>query len=166
MDQYKIVEEKLNELGIGFEIVDHPPALTTEEADRFIEGIEGVRTKTMFLTNRKKTSYYLLIMDDRKRLDMKDFGEICGAKGIKIASSESLYEKMKLPPGVVSPFGLLNNQDRDIAVYIDREIVAEARMSFHPNTNEKTIFLDTKDLLIYLESIGYDVHIADLRGDV
>ena len=51
----KKVEQKLNELNISFEIVEHEPALTTEQADSFIEGIEGVRTKTMFLTNKKKT---------------------------------------------------------------------------------------------------------------
>ncbi|EGO8429555.1 prolyl-tRNA synthetase associated domain-containing protein, partial [Enterococcus faecalis] len=57
-------------------MVDHPPALTTEEADSFIEGIEGVRTKSMFLTNKKKMAYYLLIMDDQKRLDMNKLKEI------------------------------------------------------------------------------------------
>ena len=55
MDLYKKVEQKLNELNIPFEIVEHEPALTTEQADSFIEGIEGVRTKAMFLTNKKKT---------------------------------------------------------------------------------------------------------------
>lgn len=46
--------------------MEHEPALTTEQADRFIEGIEGVRTKTMFLTNKKKRNFYLVIMDDAK----------------------------------------------------------------------------------------------------
>ena len=55
MDLYKKVEQKLNELNISFKIVEHEPALTTEQADSFIEGIEGVRTKTLFLTNKKKT---------------------------------------------------------------------------------------------------------------
>ena len=35
-------------------------------------------------------------------------------------------------------------------------------MSFHPNTNEKTLFLDTTDLLKFLEAIGYDPHIIEL----
>lgn len=70
MEAYEKVVEMLNELDIPFEIVEHEPALTTEQADSFIEGIEGVRTKTMFLTNKKKTAYYLVIMDDQKRLDM------------------------------------------------------------------------------------------------
>ena len=162
MDLYEKVENKLKELEIAFQLVEHEPALTTEMADKFIEGIEGVRTKTMFLTNKKKTAWYLLIMDDAKRLDMGKFGEISGAKGIKMASSDSLFEKMKLPPGVVSPFGLLNNEDEDIKVYIDEEIIHEARMSFHPNTNEKTIFVATEDLLRFLKEIGSDTQIIKL----
>lgn len=159
---YEIVEKKLNELAIEFQIVEHEPALTTEQADKFIEGISGVRTKTMFLTNKKKTAFYLVIMDDSKRLDMDVFKEIVGEKQIKMASSATLDEKMKLPPGVVSPFGLLANVDRDIKVYFDKEIMGEERMSFHPNTNEKTIFISTNDLLSFLDNIGYEANIVEL----
>ena len=116
----------------------------------------------MFLTNKKKTAYYLLIMDDQKRLDMDLLKELIGANRIRMASSESLFEKMNLPAGVVSPFGLLNNAEKDIHVYFDKEIMSEKRMSFHPNTNEKTLFLDTVDLLRFLEAIGYESHIIEL----
>ena len=161
MDLYQKVADKLNELGIEYELVEHPPALTTEQADEFIEGIEGVRTKTMFLTNRKKKNFYLVIMDDSKRMDMNLFKDIVGEK-VKMASENSLMEKMGLPAGVVSPFGLLNNEDKDIKVYFDKEIMDEERMSFHPNTNEKTIFFTTEDLLKYLDAIGYEYIIEDL----
>ncbi|MBR4861165.1 MAG: prolyl-tRNA synthetase associated domain-containing protein [Firmicutes bacterium] len=160
MNLYEKVEQKLKELGIEFELVEHEPAVTTELADQFIEGIEGVRTKAMFLTNKKKTEWFLVIMDDGKRLDMEKFGELAGTKRIKMASAESLYEKMLLPPGVVSPFGLLNNEDKDIKVYIDEEIIGEKRMSFHPNTNEKTIFVETPDLLRYLKAIGCEAEVV------
>ena len=50
----KKVKDKLDELGIEFDVVEHPPAFTTEQADSYIEGLEGVRTKTMFLTNKKR----------------------------------------------------------------------------------------------------------------
>lgn len=159
---YQKVADRLNELGIIFQIVEHEPALTTEQADRFIEGIEGVRTKTMFLTNKKKRNFYLVIMDDAKRLDMDVFKEIVKEKQIKMASAETLNEKMMLPPGVVSPFGLLNNKDKDIHVYFDQEIVSEERMSFHPNTNEKTIFINTQDLFTFLKEIGYEPHVIEL----
>ena len=159
---YQKVADRLNELGITFQIVEQEPALTTEQADHFIEGIEGVRTKTMFLTNKKKHNFYLVIMDDAKRLDMDVFKDIVEEKQIKMASAETLNDKMMLPPGVVSPFGLLNNEDKDILVYFDQEIVSEERMSFHPNTNEKTIFINTQDLFTFLKEIGYEPHVIKL----
>lgn len=162
MTLFEMVKKKLNELNIEFQLVEHEPALTTEQADSFIEGIPGVRTKTMFLTNKKKKNFYLVIMDDAKRLDMNMFKDIVEEKQIKMASEETLFDKMNLPPGVVSPFGLLNNVDKDIKVYFDEEIVEEERMSFHPNTNEKTIFIATNDLFKFLENIGYEVNIVKL----
>ena len=155
MDAYQQVANKLQELGVTFDVVEHPPVFTTEQADSYIEGMEGVRTKSMFLTNRKKTQYYLLIMDDKKRLDMDDFKVQVGADRIRMASLASLAEKMTLPAGTVSPFGLLNNDEKDILVYFDKDIVSEDIMTFHPNTNEKTIFIKSKDLFRFLESIGF-----------
>jgi len=71
-------------------------------------------------------------------------------------------EKMGLTPGSVSIFGLLNNQDHDIKVYIERAITGEARMSFHPNDNTKTIFISTQNMFRFIESLGYEAGIADL----
>ena len=159
---YQKVADTLNELGITFHIVEHEPALTTEQADHFIEGIEGVRTKTMFLTNKKKRNFYLVTMDDAKRLDMDVFKEFVEEKQIKMASAETLNDKMMLLPGTVSPFGLLNNRDKDIQVYFDQEIVSEERMCFHPNTNEKTIFIQTEDLFSFLKEIGFEPHVIEL----
>ena len=162
MDAYQQVANRLQELGIPFDVVEHPPAFTTEQADSYIEGIEGVRTKSMFLTNKKKTQYYLLIMDDQKSLDMDLFKDLVSANRIRMASADSLFEKMQLPPGTVSPFGLLNNPERDIQVYFDKDIVSEDTMTFHPNTNEKTIFVAIQDIFKFLTHLGYDYQILEL----
>lgn len=162
MDAYQLVVNKLQELKIAFDVVEHPPVFTTEQADSYIKGMEGVRTKSMFLTNKKKTQYYLLIMDDKKRLDMDDFKVQVGANRIRMASLDSLAEKMNLPAGTVSPFGLLNNEEKDIHVYFDQDIVSEEIMTFHPNTNEKTIFIKSKDLFRFLKSIGFTYEILIL----
>lgn len=156
------VEQALDKMDISYQIVHHPVATTTEEADHYIEGIAGVRTKTLFLTNKKKTACYLLIMDDHQRLDFHRFQELTGAKRPKMASDELLAGKLGLQPGIVSIFGLLNNADHDVQVYFDRAIMDEARMSFHPNINTSTIFVATGDLLKFLQNLGYDYQILDL----
>ena len=159
---YEKLASKLNELKIPFDIVEHPPAHTTEEADAFIEGYEGVRTKSMFLTNKKKTAFYLLIMDDGKRLDFEEFREIAGAKRLKMASAESSVEKLNLVPGVISMFGLLDNPEKDIKVYFDKEILAEPILTFHPNVNTKTIFVKTEDILRFMDLLDYPYEIIEL----
>ncbi|QTJ56419.1 YbaK/EbsC family protein [Dolosigranulum pigrum] len=129
MDSYQLVEDELNALNIEFQLIEHEPALTIEQADQFMEGIPGVRTKTMFLTDKKKRRFYLVIMDDAQRLDMDRFQEITGESKIKLGSEDAV--------------------DKD-------------RMSFHPNTNEKTIFINTPDLLTFLDHLGYTPHIVEL----
>lgn len=162
MDPYQAVVAKLNELNMPFQTVEHPPAMTTAEADQYIKGIDGVRTKSLFLTNKKKTAYYLVILDDTKQLDMNRFMELIGEKRIHMASEKSLMEKMKLPAGTVSIFGLLNNADKNIKVYFDRPITTEQRMSFHPNINTKTIFVNTTDIFKFLKNIGFEYSIVEL----
>ena len=159
---YDKVKEYLNSIGIEFKIVEHEPAYTTEEADKYIEGHDGVRTKTMFICNKKKTNYYMIIMDDSKRLDINKFKEIVSEKQMKMASEEALKEKLGIEPGMVSPFGLLNNDEKDVKIYMDKEIITEEIMTFHPNDNTKTLFITTKDLFKYFENIGYKLNIIEL----
>ena len=162
MEPYQNVYNTLKSLDIPYEVVEHPPAWTTEEADSYIVGKEGVRTKTLFLTNKKKNAYYLVIMDEAKRLDMKQLAEILHEERISFASPARLSRKMDLLPGVVSIFGLLNNDEHDIKVYLDKEMVAERLISFHPNDNSKTLFISTEDMYKFLTSIGYEYNIVEL----
>ena len=162
MEPYQIVYNILKSMNIPYEVVEHPPAWTTEEADSYIVEKEGVRTKTLFLTNKKKTAYYLVIMDDAKRLDMEHLAEILNEKRISFGSPERLIKKMGLTPGVVSIFGLLNNDEHDIKVYLDKEMLSERLTSFHPNDNSKTLFMSTEDMYKFLTSIGYEYNIVEL----
>lgn len=156
------VYDVLKQMNISYEIVEHPEALTTEEADRYIDGKEGVRTKTLFLCNKKKTAYYLVVMDDAKRLDLKHLAEILNESRVSFCSPERLLNKMGLTPGIVSIFGLLNNKEYDINVFLDKEMLAEKIMTFHPNVNTKTIFITTEDMFKFLSSLGYKYTIVEL----
>lgn len=156
------VYEALENMDINYEVVNHPPALTIEQADLFIEGKEGVRTKTMFLTNKNKNTCYLLILDESKRLDLKKIGQMINAKGLKFGSEDKLYEKMQLQFGVVSLFGLLNNIEKDINIYIDSEIMGQKSITFHPNENTATVFISITDMLKFLDILDFNYEIIDM----
>ena len=157
----KKVLEYLKNKKMKYEIIYHPPAITTEEADKYIEGKEGIRSKTMFMANKKDKKFYLIIMDDSKRLDIKKMNEIINDK-LHFSKEVQLIEKLGLKPGTVSIFGLLNNKDHDINIYIDKEIMNEKLITFHPNDNTATIFITVEDMLKIFDDLDYNYEVIEL----
>jgi Ala-tRNA(Pro) deacylase len=163
MGTYEQVITELKKLGIKYGMVDHPAAETTEEADKYIEGHEGVRTKTMFLKGKKK-HFYLVILDDKKRMDFKEFQDLTGAKRVSMARPDDLKEQLGSVAGVVSPFGLMNNEAHNVQVYFDKDMLAEDPiLTFHPNVNTHTIFIKSTDLMKFIKAQGFDPQIIDLK---
>ncbi|MBN2898451.1 MAG: prolyl-tRNA synthetase associated domain-containing protein [Clostridia bacterium] len=160
--RYYQVIKTLQKMNIDYKVVEHPPAFTTEEADGYIKGHEGVRTKTLLLCDKRRTRYYMLVMEGSKRLDMKYFGTIIKEKGITFASEEAMMDKIMLKPGSVSLFGLLNNEERDIKVCLDDAMLNEEYVTFHGNDNTKTLFIATQDMYKFLEGLNYDYTVVKL----
>ena len=156
------VFKELEKMGIEYEVVNQPPAFTTQEADAYIEGKEGVRSKTMFMSDKKKRNFYLLILDDSKRLDIKKIGELINEKSLRLGNEENLKSKMNLQFGAVSPFGLLNNKEKDIKVYVDKEILNEKIITFHPNENDVTIFIKINDMFKFFDNLNYKYELIEM----
>lgn len=71
-------------------------------------------------------------------------------------------EKMGLVPGAVSLFGLINNVEHDIKIYLDKEMLSEKFITFHPNDNTKTIFISIDDMYKFISLLGYEYSILEL----
>lgn len=155
------VFDYLDNLDVKYDVVNHPAAFTTEEADKYIEGMEGIPSKTLFMAGKKDRNFYLFIMDEKKRLDIKKLSNLIGDR-LHFGKEDDLKRKMGLVPGMVSLFGLLNNKEHDIKVYIDKDVTLEKLITFHPNDNRATIFISVSDMFKVLEDLDYDYKILDL----
>lgn len=83
---YQQVKDALKNFGItDYTVIDHPAAHTTEEADAYIAGHQGVRTKTMFLKGKKK-NFYMVIMDDKNQWTFIDSWNCQELKGFQWAA--------------------------------------------------------------------------------
>lgn len=154
------VYSELSNMKIDYEVVNHEVATTTLLANKYIEGKIGVRSKSMFMSDKKKEA--LFILDDNKRLDIKKLSEQINEKGLRLGSEKNLFEKMNLKFGVVSLFGLLNNKDKDVKVYIDKELLNEDIITFHPNDNTATVFIKIKDMFKFIDNLGFTYEIIDM----
>ena len=157
----KNVLETLKNMNINYKIVNHPPAYTTELADKYVEGHEGVLSKTLFLAGKKERNFYLIIIGEHKKIDLKHLNQITKDK-LHFANEETLKNKMQLKPGIVSLFGLINNKEKDIKVYIDKALLNEKIITFHPNENTATIFITIDDMFKFLDNLNYKYQIIEL----
>lgn len=71
---------------------------------------------------------------------------------------------MKLMPGAVTPLGLLNDNERKVQFYIDKEFMEEpCLIGVHPNENTATVWLKTNDLIAVIEEHGNQVHVVNIE---
>jgi Ala-tRNA(Pro) deacylase len=155
--QEEAVEARLRELGIVFERHEHPPVPTVEDAAQYWSGIDAVHCKNLFLRNQKGNRHYLVIIEHMKRADMRAVAEQIGDGKLSFGSPERLMTHLGLTPGSVSPFGLINNRDRGVRVFLDRDLKGAARVSFHPNINTATLVISGGDFFRFLEACGNTV---------
>lgn len=59
-----------------------------------------------------------------------------------------------LAPGSVSPFGLINDVDNHVHLFIDANLRNEASLSFHPNDNHATVVISQTEFMRYLSIVG------------
>ena len=163
MSSSKKVFDRLNKLNIKYDMVEHPPAETTEEADAYIEGKEGARTKNLFLANRKNRQYYLIVMDDKKMISLKDYNKLLNEKGIHFLDPNKVYEIMEQEVGIISVFGLINANE-NIKVFFDKDMIEENNlMTFHLDDNTKTVFIKNEDIFKLVNDCGFEYEIFDFK---
>lgn len=147
------VEDFLKSKGIEFILHEHPAVYTCEEAEKYCGDIPGLACKSLFLKGKKSGRYFLVILPAEKRADLKKIGETVGDKQITFASPEALLEKLGLEPGSVSPFGLLNDKNHEVEIYIDQKVYDAKIVSFHPNRNTASLELSGAMFCKFLQAI-------------
>jgi len=151
------VRDALAALGISFERYEHPPVATALEADEHWSGIDAAHCKNLFLRNQKGNRHYLVIVKHPKRADLRGVADQIGDGKLSFASPERLLTHLGVAPGSVSPFGLINDASHDVRVFLDADLKAAERISFHPNINTVTVVLAFADFERFLAARGNPV---------
>ena len=138
----------LDRLGIEFDRTDHPdqPATSMEVCEK-VDAVLGVRIcKNLFLCNRQRTNFYLLIMPGDKIFKTKELSKQMGISRLSFGEPEYMEQFLDLHPGSVSVLGLINDRDRQVKLVIDEDVLREEFFGCHPCENTSSIRFATKDL--------------------
>jgi Ala-tRNA(Pro) deacylase len=162
--QEQQVAARLAALGISCDRHQHPPVATVEDGEIHWAGIQATHCKNLFLRNQKGTRHYLVILMHTKRADLRAIADQIGDGKLSFASPERLMQHLGVAPGAVSPFGLINDVDRHVRVFLDRDLQSAARVSFHPNVNTATWVLAFADFERFLAATGNPVRYVDVNA--
>ncbi len=155
-DKERRVYELLEKLRIPFEGVDHEAAFTIE-ACRGIEDELGIMPcKNLFLCNRQKTAFYLLLMPGDKKFLTKDLSHQLGISRLSFAGPEYMEQYLDITPGSVSVMGLMNDNEHKVNLVIDGDILRSEYIGCHPCINTASLKIRTQDILEkFLPSTGH-----------
>ena len=147
---------------IDFEWHEHEAVHTVEQAKATRSAIKGLHCKNLFLRNQKGNRHFLAIFPADLPVDMKSLAPLLGIKRISFASAQRMEKYLKLSPGSVSLFGLLNDEQKAVELFVHKDIVESDYVTFHPNDNRATVVLDSTNFARILDLLAYEVNVLDM----
>lgn len=149
----EIVETYFKEKNIPYRLYEHPPVFTV--ADVYALGLDmpGVGAKNLFLKNLTSTRYFLLVLPNTMKADLKIFAKIVGEKKVTFGTPEELMKYLGITPGSVSLCCLLNDSGKVVVPYVHEAIIDADIMHLHPNRNTASVELTKEAFAQFLVSL-------------
>ncbi len=181
MTDYEIISERqervlryLEKHDIPFSTYNHPEGKTIEQAKLWWRDDGSVHCKNIFMRNHKGNQHYLICFPCDDDLSIHDIEhwlkDVLVAQGMKapgklsFASPERMMRYLGLEPGSVSPFGLINDNDNHVILFLDVRLKDAQSLSFHPNDSRGTVVISQDAFQLFLKSIGNKVEYINTQS--
>lgn len=140
------VYDLLDRLGIEFQRTDHAAAMTMEdciEADQVL-GIDIC--KNLFLCNRQKTKFYLLLIPGDKVFKTKELSSQIQSSRLSFGSAEDMEKYLNVTPGSATIMGLMFDTENQVQLIVDEDVLAQEEFGCHPCVNTSSLKMKTADI--------------------
>ncbi|MGM0238246.1 YbaK/EbsC family protein [Enterococcus sp. AZ103] len=156
--------QNLKKLAIPFERVETDEAITMSDCQVINQKLSMEMVKTLFLTNRQKTSFYLLVTTGEKPFKAKEFSQALGVARVSFASIDLMEEILGTKIGAATIFSGLLDSAKNVQIIIDEEVTHQIFYGCSDGTTTNYLKIDTQDILAkYLPSIKNKVKIIELN---
>ncbi|NVM26194.1 MAG: prolyl-tRNA synthetase associated domain-containing protein [Desulfobacterales bacterium] len=154
----------LAEHDIEYERHDHPPVFTCEEADRLVPPLPAVKTKNLFVRDRKGGQHFLVVVGYEKVVDLKALSSLLGVSKLSLASPERLRRYLGVDPGSVTILGVVNDPDKEVEIIMDEGLWDSEAFRCHPLVNTSTLVISRENLQRFLDTTGHKLRVLNIPG--
>jgi len=135
------LEGWLRAAGVPFELVQHAPVFTSEEAAR-VRGTP-LEAGAKALVVRADGRPVQVVLPGHRRVDQGRLRAILGARKLRFVSPDELAALTGCRPGAVPPFGNLF----ELPVFLDAELAGAPRVAFNAGGNSVSVIMRGEDLV-------------------
>ena len=151
----------LKKLDISYDLHHHEAVYTVAESQKVDAQIPGTHCRNLFLRDRKKKNFLLVLPVDVD-VDIKKLPDILESHRLSFGSNDRLWEYLGVRSGSVCPFCIINDTDSHVKIFLDKTMMEADKVNYHPMLNTMTVSLKPDDLLKFIETTGHEAHIVDL----
>ena len=161
-DRKQKVFDYLDQAGIPDEWYEHPEAPTIEIARQYWRNDGSKHCKNLFFRNHKGNRHYLVVFDCDQQMAIHDLEHRLHQGKLSFASEQRMERYLGLRPGSVSPFGLINDTENHVHLFLDSTLKNQPSLSFHPNDNTATVVISREAFQRFLDICGNSYEYIDL----
>lgn len=160
------VYDLLDELGIAYFRTDHEEANTMEACNEIDKILDVLICKNLFLCNRQKTAFYLLMMPGDKPFKTKELSAQIQSARLSFADAGFMEQYLDIKPGAVSIMGLMNDRKNQVQLLVDEDVLKGEFLGCHPCVSTSSLKLKTKDVFDkFLPAVHHEPLVVHLTGE-
>lgn len=138
--------DTLDTLGIEYERMDHDPTFTMEACEEIDQLMDMKACKNLFLTNKQKNRFFLVVIRGDKRFVTKDMSAQLSLPRLSFAQPDVMEELLGCTPGSVSILGLANDPEAKVTLIVDKDVPKQEYFGCHPCMNSSSLKMKTEDI--------------------
>lgn len=166
LDKEIRVYDLLDSLGIEYLRADHEAAYTMEACQEIDRLLDCMICKNLFLCNRQKTAFYLLLIPDGKVFKTKELSKQINSARLSFAGEEEMEKYLDITPGSVSITGLMNDHENQVRLLVDKEVLESEYFGCHPSMNTSSLKMKTEDVFDkLLPAMHHEMTVVTLTGE-
>jgi Ala-tRNA(Pro) deacylase len=152
----------LRENGISAPRHEHRAVMTVEESLQHVPKLPGMKTKNLFLRDKKARRHFLVTVPHDMAVDIGALEATLGVSGVGFGSAERLKKYLGVTPGAVSLLALVNDEALAVEFVIDRSLWEADAVHAHPLVNTATMVMSHADLERFLAGTRHAPRVLDV----
>lgn len=135
------IRQVLSAQGVSYELLEHEPVTTSEEAAR-VRGVP-LRTGAKAMVLKTKEGFLLAVFPANRRINFKRLRGVLGARRLRLATPEEVETITGLTKGAIPPLGNLFG----LPTYMDPALLEEEFIYFNAGSHTHSVRMRSADLL-------------------